>query len=319
MRETADFLRRLEEFFLYDDQSRWRAMGWTIAVAGTLGTMDLVVAGSSVDEAVLFMGTIILLMSVGWIGWYCSFRQTRIIERSFLSRRALIFQAASFLAFVFSLRLPRLEAQALERDLEDISDIPNTEDARKVRDILDSSRIAAVRVSQRSIKTAGLKLIKQGPASWQATIALLNYRSFLNIGAAPNLEQLPLIVKGHPYSTFYDVPSSLGPMYATGKSHSPDVPQFRKLSDVDLNVFSETGPSFLKVVGGWARLDGAYLKRVILENVEIQYRDGAMVLEKVFFVNCTFDFQPHASGIELAKAILDSPEVNFSTLPYAKY
>ncbi len=53
--ETLNFLDRLEDFFLYDDQSRWRAIGWIVAAAGILGSFNLV-SGASVNDTVFLMG-----------------------------------------------------------------------------------------------------------------------------------------------------------------------------------------------------------------------------------------------------------------------
>jgi hypothetical protein len=182
--QTIGFLYRLEDFFLYDDQSRWKAIGWIIAIAGSAGTLNLVFLGASVDETVFLMGAIILLMSFAWIAWYCSFRQAEPTGAQFMSRRTLVWQMASFVAFLLSLRLPRAEARVVERRLQEASsNLVSPQNIQETTSILATAKAAGVRIATSTVETTGTKFINASentPPAWSAALAFLNYRSFLN-------------------------------------------------------------------------------------------------------------------------------------------
>jgi hypothetical protein len=61
-------------------------------------------------------------------------------------------------------------------------------------------------------------------------------------------------------------------------------------------------------------VDTLYLKHVIFQNSHIIYRGGPVILEDVYFVNCTFEVVQQSAGQSFAKAILDTSEsTSFST------
>jgi hypothetical protein len=59
-------------------------------------------------------------------------------------------------------------------------------------------------------------------------------------------------------------------------------------------------------------LDGMYLKNVIIKDTRISYKSGALKLENVYFVNCTFDFKPALPARNLALAILNSSSITLA-------
>jgi len=74
------------------------------------------------------------------------------------------------------------------------------------------------------------------------------------------------------------------------------------------------GHPFLHVTGtGEVVLDGYQLRNVIFYGVKVDYNGGPIRLEKVYFVNCTFDVQHTSEGQEFPKATLSHVPVTFHT------
>lgn len=151
-KEIGDYWGNLESFLLSDDDARWKAIGWIILIVGCCGSVDLALLDSPVDDAVFLMGSLTLILWVSWIAWYCSFRRPRSIEPHSFSRRTLALQAASFIAFVLSLRLPHVEAAVVERKLIEATAGPPPYD--KANELIRSAIHHNVSVSLKSIEVA---------------------------------------------------------------------------------------------------------------------------------------------------------------------
>jgi hypothetical protein len=59
------------------------------------------------------------------------------------------------------------------------------------------------------------------------------------------------------------------------------------------------------------RLDGMFLKHVTIRDVTISYEGGPVILDDVYFVNCTFDVRHAPNSQELATAILEHSPTTF--------
>jgi hypothetical protein len=267
---------------------------------------------------VFLMGAIILFMSFAWIAWYCSFRKRQLSVVPFMSRRTLVWQAASFIAFLVSLRLPRAEARTIERRLQETSSNPaNPENIQEVTEILVTAKSAGVRASSATIGKIGNKFInasREHPEAWAAAVAFVDYKSFLNSFA------YPLGGKRHApdnsgYLLVNPFKSTLNVGLAGNLVPPENMPQLRRLDSLDANPRDGRGliPEYIQVNGGTVPLDDFYMKQVIFDNVDIVYRGGQSRLEKVYFINCTFQFDPlpRAPVIEFAKSILDTSSVTF--------
>ena len=62
-------------------------------------------------------------------------------------------------------------------------------------------------------------------------------------------------------------------------------------------------------------LDGVYMKNVIIRNSGVVYSSGPVLLENVYFVNCTFKkgFQLTPSGRDLGIKLLSAASINFDS------
>jgi hypothetical protein len=151
-------------------------------------------------------------------------------------------------------------------------------------------------------------------AAWDATIAFLGYKSFLNhllpgdifpAGSAVHIrtEYVAQAPAGRPIPIF-SVPNIPVPKDQAARYD---------FIDEDRNQYKPMGFPFIYVDGGWATIDGLWLKHVLFRNVQIVYSGGQLRLEDVYFVNCTFDLARDSNSQRFALAILSpSTAVNFS-------
>jgi len=61
-------------------------------------------------------------------------------------------------------------------------------------------------------------------------------------------------------------------------------------------------------VGGTVYLDDERMRKVIVQNSVIEYDGGPLLLENVYFVNCTFDIRETPKDKQLGTSILASAE-----------
>jgi len=143
-----------------------KIVGRQVDAAGKV--IDFALQDSSLEDTVFLMGTLILVLSICSLGWYFFFRQPQKTEQRFISRRAFVFQAASFIAFIFALRLPRAEARIVERKLQQASENPlDPESARAAQEILAAARTKFIRIDRRAVESTGTMFIQvadQNPA-----------------------------------------------------------------------------------------------------------------------------------------------------------
>jgi uncharacterized protein YjbI with pentapeptide repeats len=72
------------------------------------------------------------------------------------------------------------------------------------------------------------------------------------------------------------------------------------------------------IIFDWTRpevhviLDGMHLKNIIVKNAKIYYSGGPILLENVYFVNCTFEgVTQQLSGQDFAKALFNAASMTF--------
>ncbi len=71
----------------------------------------------------------------------------------------------------------------------------------------------------------------------------------------------------------------------------------------------QSGPRYVIVDGpsdGFNDLDEMRFKNIIFTNTAISYKGGPLVLDNVYFVNCTFTIARDSGGQRFAKSILQT-------------
>lgn len=94
-----------------------------------------------------------------------------------------------------------------------------------------------------------------------------------------------------------------GTAYTLGTAYPPNLPETHKIGASDLNSHLPIGPAFFLEQNAQIQLDNAFLKNVIIKDSLIVYDGGPLILENVFFVNCTFVLRHQWHASAFAKAV----------------
>jgi hypothetical protein len=310
--EKIGFRNRLEFLLLSDDAARWKAMAWIIFLIGVAGSLDLAVMNSPVDDAVLLMGTLTLILSIGWIGWYCTFRPRQNTQLQSTSRRRLGLQAAaSTVAFLVGVTLWRSEARALSSDL---LQAVKTNDYGKAANVFERARTVAVHLDRSLTTTASLRLLNvtDRPEAWDAVMASLGYKSF------SDARILPADLRGQPsqFTTKYVTANAIGGRTPdrVGVTGVAPAKQAARLNLIGRNENADKayGNKFIFVYGGDLVIDNMDMKNVVFRNSHIIYQGDPIKMENVYFINCRFDIALTAAGKAFATALLTSNPVNLT-------
>jgi len=184
------------------------------------------------------------------------------------------------------------------------TDRKNIADARA---ILDAAKRSAIKLPINDVERSGKAFIdasSKEPAAWDAAQAFLDYRSILNAASMPT-GQLTQASITH-YTTDNLLNPGVGALKVLGTTDASNAAQLRHISGPDVNQGIATQPSFLIYDNATFLLDTMYLRRVIFRNSHIIYKGGPIVLQEVYFINCTFEIERHPVGQSLANAILSS-------------
>jgi hypothetical protein len=297
MKQENSFLGKLEDFLLRDDQARWKAIGWIIAVTGVLGSVDLVFLNSSVDETVQLMGFLVSLMSILWISWYCSFKQRlpALTETYFWTRRELVLQAACLVAFVSTLGIPVAEAREADLKLRTASENP-----KSTKSILDAAttfitaRAANLKLSRAVVRETTDRFItvsQEVPSAWDVALEAASYSSNqLNPLLLPPLGALRKLNPNELGSRVWLRYPDGAQVWAAGKVSPNDSAGIESL---DTPFPFDWDVRYLIVDWNYIQtleIDGGHLKHIILKNATVRYSGGPLWLEDVYFVNCNFAF-----------------------------
>jgi hypothetical protein len=215
---------------------------------------------------------------------------------------------------------------------------------KRANDILQLARSENIRLNPQLIASYGktVAAISSEPSvsdsAWQTLGNLLDYRTFLNVDLSPALKGPPL--EHAPYYHFQVMnrnPLTMPTVSAYGEVPLAQAavlnPIGKHLNEITMEGEKRTSAAeFLVLDGDELILDGMEMKNIILRNVKIRYYGSRVMMENVYFINCTFTFPPrsqmpielreHNIPIEkpnssvnkqlLADKILESPSVTFT-------
>lgn len=192
----------------------------------------------------------------------------------------------------------------------------NPKSVKQVRDAVRKAMKGGERYDPEIISEAGSRFAdasRESPAAWDAAISLLDYRSFLNV-SYPRPEPVKLLDSKIAYYTWFTAMPSLGKTYTLGVSRPPNVAEVHAIGAPDENANLGLRPTFFLITEARLKLDGTVMKNVIIKDSQVDYYGGPIVLENVYFVNCTFAVMREPHGVELAKGIFAAnPAVNLTT------
>lgn len=199
--------------------------------------------------------------------------------------------------------------------LKQLSSTPTTPGSlAEVKTVLATAKSNKIPIGSDALASAGKQFMdaaKTNASAWEAALAVIDYKSFLN-ASAPTFMQLENLPKT--LSTRYVLP------IVTGHEHESSVgvrgvapkEQAARLNHIgqDDNANLAQGDQIIFVSGGQILIDDMDLKNVVFRGVKIFYQGGPIMMENVFFVNCTFVIIQKPKGESFATAILNgNPEV----------
>jgi hypothetical protein len=191
--------------------------------------------------------------------------------------------------------------------------------------ILETAQKTGLKISEDVIREEGTKFVHAGeknPEAWQAVSAFLNYRSYLNVNFTPPIGQTtPVAQSGYLIQIAPKIGQNRtgivrheGQIFAAAGNAPPD--KAALLETLQTFNVARSGPALLIVEvqeNDAMVLDGAYIRNVIIRNTPVRYSGGPLVLDNVYFVNCSFEFVPETNTRQLADVILTSAATTFKT------
>jgi hypothetical protein len=235
----------------------------------------------------------------------------------------------------FDVKLAKIEGELDVLTIQRSAAQPtNLQNATQAIEALRNAGSNGEKLDPALITEAGIKFIdaKDAPHAWDAALAFLAYHSSLNQPLSPELKttfvpirgaeqkELTIVigVHGQGLLDFQEswpkelVPISQAFIFQPIGVKVPLVPGFPPAET------RTEGHPFLLINNprgtGAIVLDGMHLKNVIFNGIRISYSGGPLVMENVYFINCTFEISHNPIGQKLATAILlRSPTTDFNT------
>lgn len=188
----------------------------------------------------------------------------------------------------------------------------------QLRDLVAAAKASQIQVKTSDVTEIGKKVIDASQANkeaWDTALLLVDYRSFLN-KYSPDV---PISGGSSRIDTVYLTLTPPG-YEAPAMSVIGIVPRDQaarliyKGKSQDMSSDPTKGNEFLYLDGGGLEIDDTEMKNVILTNVHVVYKGGALTMTNVYFVNCTFEMPFQPNGIRLADSILQpSPATYFKS------
>ncbi len=190
--------------------------------------------------------------------------------------------------------------------------------AEQVKQIVQKAVKQGERIDSTVVSEAGAKFVdasKNAPEAWDAAIALINYKSFLDA----SLPGVPVTretqwVPPTTYNIAVPYKGAARTEIAVMEAATGDQAARLDYIGVDQNAGKPIGNQYIVAEGGNALIDNVHMRNVIWVNVHIYYRGGPVIMENVYFLNCTFTVDLAPRGQEFAKAFLaTSPAMSFKS------
>jgi hypothetical protein len=216
---------------------------------------------------------------------------------------------------------------APERLSQIAMDATNPESIKLAEQIVANARKSKVPIPTAVLEDVGQKFTEasiNAPESWNAALAVVNYRTSLNVGLTPSPSN-PVTVtpntKGGQYRfSLNSIPRPgtekgnnvlIATVQISGKANPEDSARLEWLSTPQPQG---SGAAHIEIIGrvDTLVLDKQFMKNVTILNADVNYDGGPVRLENVTFVNCRLHFTNQQPSRELVRSILRASAVNFS-------
>jgi hypothetical protein len=151
--------------------------------------------------------------------------------------------------------------------------------------------------------------------AWEALNSLVDYRTTFNGDLLP-LPRQDSIPQPDTLAALFHIRKTGGPLFWLWPASLVPSDQdfiFQRLNDT--RRLGDYAHPFILVSGIRVEIniDEFHLRNVIFENVKIEYDGGPLVMENVYFVNCTFALRPTKPSQLFATEVLAKVPSTFST------
>lgn len=199
------------------------------------------------------------------------------------------------------------------------TDPTNPNNIKEVKGVLSTAKKKDIRIDPNIIKDTANKFIAvtdTQPMAWQAVSQYMDYRSFLNTSLAPSLAELAPIKYSAKYEFFIRALSTKAEVTWKIRPGPTDSKNTARLEVLGTSNPTNYGAELIGIEGkGFAvMLDNVHMKNVVIKGLDVEYNGGRVLLENVYFVNCTFHLKLTPKSRELGKAILASTAVTFKSV-----
>jgi hypothetical protein len=192
------------------------------------------------------------------------------------------------------------------------SDSRNAEDAGR---ILAEARRAKIKIPTEAVQEVGERFVhapSPDPNIWAIALALVSYKSSLNY-APINAD-------------WWTIKSRFRVNYFRGMVENGKRSEISAFGQVPIDQAAvvrligsrlkapqeQYGNRFVVLHDGDVLLNSMELRHVIIANARVVYTGGKVIMQEVYFVNCTFDFPRQPDMQSLASVILQKPTVDLT-------
>lgn len=190
---------------------------------------------------------------------------------------------------------------------------------QKIQKVIADAKQGGARIEPEALSTVSRHLVlsstdadpKLADAAWKTVNQMVEYRSILNEAFLP-VFSAPI---EQPITTHYSFVSPSAPEGPkTGVVGVVPIDQSAIMEPIGagLNKHLKMGNQYVIVAGSQVKIDGLQMKNVIFQGVKIIYEGGPLLINNVYFVNCTFEIPKERRGQDLVFALLQSPITSFS-------
>ena len=195
------------------------------------------------------------------------------------------------------------------------TDPTTPEGIENIKFALDSAKKQNFKLPVDEVANAGEKLVavySSNQAAWDTALQLANYRSSLNASIADFENHLAGIQTLSNTHYGIEFPPNVEPPKITAYGVAPiDKAARLQLIGQDTNT-GPAGNQFLILDGGTIALDDVHIKNVIMRGVHVVHRGRPVIVDHVYFLDCTFDISPTPKGQMLAEDVIKNVPTNVS-------
>lgn len=332
--EESRTVQKLYSLWYTDLQARRRFQVWTILIAFSYGVFNALALGRPEKQVTWEALGVVCLLTVGFSLFYCLRTKASKVGAASYARLRDVFRKDWFLevglastVILVGASLVRyiphgpVQAAALDVRLRRALSSPYPFDSDTIDEVTSAVHTATadrLSIDPQLVNAEGKRFVdasRQNPKAWPVALAFVQYRSALN-GLTPpvNLRDAKPISENVVVTQYYGETNTGLQLPRLSFVGIAPKNQAAKLNLIgrDLNANLDIGNALLVLTGGSMRLDNMQLKNVVVQNTDVIYEGGPIILENVHFLNCNFEIKRDPNSEELTAYLLEPGPITFS-------